>query len=461
MQSELLSFSTFNPTFIPWQYRALNKIHFADYDRGVQEFLLSGAIGSAKTTLAAHYVIRHCLENKRAKVLICRRTLPDLKETLFEAICSQLLNDHNLVEGVHYHIVTTRAHVTFLNGSKIISGYWADKRYKKFRSLELTGAVIEELTENDEQDKEAYLEIKNRIGRRKDVLHKFLISLTNPDSPEHWAYKYFIESPSEDRHVIYSKTEDNPFLPDSYKEQLKRDLDPRMARRMLYGEWLDIASEGIYYAYNQEIHFKKTNYQINKNIPLCLSFDFNIAAGKPMSVLLGQVEKNNDSLFFHCFDEVVIQTARTETVLEEIASRGYFDLGLQVNVYGDATGKALSTNSIHSNYDIIKLFLSNYKAAQSRPIRWVREVPESNPPIRLRHNLCNAYFENVKKENRVFVYEKCNTLNQGLRLTKLKKGAEYTEDDSKHFQHITTAFGYWVVREHKKINLKPLGAISR
>jgi hypothetical protein len=443
-----LSFSSFDPREIDWQWLALKQIEGANYDSGVQEFLLSGAVGSAKTTLASHIAIKHCLKFNHAKLLVGRQTLPDLKETIFESICSQLLNDETIIEGVHYKIVTTRAHIYFKNGSKIISGYWRDKRYKKFRSLDLTGAIIEELTENNEQEMEAYKEIKNRIGRRKTIREKFLISLTNPDSPKHWAYKYFISNPSKDRHVIYSKTADNKFLPESYIEQLKRDLDPKMARRMLYGEWVEIDSEGIYHQYSTSKHMIDKDYIIDRKAPICISFDFNIADGKPYSVLISQFRKFNGKTYFNCFDEVIIYTARTESIMEEIAARGYFDQGLQINVYGDATtGNNRSTSSNRSDYEIIRHFLSNYKDNSGRPISFVFKVPISNPDVRKRHNTVNAYLLNTLGEIRINLYKKCQVLDEGLRLTDFKKGSQAIENDNNRWQHITTALGYMVCRE--------------
>lgn len=466
MSEKELSFSNFDPHEIAWQYEAIKKFNHANYDSGVQEFLMSGAVGSAKTTLASHLAIKHCLKYPNAKLLIGRQTLPDLKETIFESICSQLLNDENLKEGVHYKIVTTRAHIYFKNGSKMISGYWRDKRYKKFRSLDLTGAIIEELTENNDQESEAYREIKKRIGRRKSIREKFIISLTNPDSPKHWAYKYFISQPSVDRHVIYSKTEDNKFLPESYIEQLKRDLDPKMARRMLYGEWVEVDSEGIYYQYKSDIHYIRKDYEIDMRSPICISFDFNIGDGKPYSVLISQYKKTyldskNYKISFNCFDEVVIHTARTESIMEEIASRGYFDLGLKINIYGDATGKARSTSSNRSDYDIIKEFLSKYKDKEGRPLTFVLKVPLSNPEVRKRHNLVNAYLLNSLGEKRITLYTKCETLDEGLRLTDFKKGSQTIENDNNRWQHITTALGYMICREDSDTKYNAMESISR
>ena len=77
------------------------------------------------------------------------------------------------------------------------------------------------------------------------------------------------------------------------------------------------------------------------------------------------------------------------------------------------------------------------------------QVPRSNPPVRTRHNIVNAYCQNDLGQHRLTVYAKCKTLDKGLRLTALKKGGSYIEDDSKPYQHITTALGYGVVYTSK------------
>jgi hypothetical protein len=80
-------------------------------------------------------------------------------------------------------------------------------------------------------------------------------------------------------------------------------------------------------------------------------------------------------------------------------------------------------------------------------------VPPANPAIRLRHNKLNAYCLNALGERRLFLYKGCDTLDEGLRLTKLKAGGQFVEDDSKPYQHCTTALGYAVValaRTHVK-----------
>lgn len=428
----------FDPRDVPWQYQPVLDIRENfDYSLGAHELLFSGSVGSAKSILAAHLGITHCLMYPGARLCLGRKSLKDLKRTIFQKIKEHLRG--SLIEGVHYKIDKTSAGIQLANGSEIISTSWRDKEYEKVRSYELSAVIIEELTENDDDDKRAYDELTQRVERLPHVPENWIISCTNPDSPEHWVYKYFIlDQDNPTKHVYYSLTEQNKFLKPSYIERLKRNLDPKMAQRMLYGQWVEIAKEVVYYQYSREKHFKNSDYQINPHHPIRVSFDFNIGEGKPLSAVFFQYIGDH----FHFFDQVVVEGARTEDVLEEAAGRGLLDHRAHYIVHGDATGRNRDTRSPKSDYDIISKFLANYRTQRGSRIHYSVDVPSRNPGLRARHNLVNAYLENCNGQNRVTVYGKCETLDEGFRLTKLKKGGKYIEDDSKPYQHITTAAGY-------------------
>lgn len=433
------NFCNFNPDIIPYQRKVINYVkNVYDYNLGTLEILLSGAVGSAKSILLAHLAVFHCLENQNARLMVGRRALPDLKETIFKKILEHL--EDVLVEGKDYWINNTTCKIVFRNGSEIISKTWADKNYKKFRSLELSAAIIEELTENKEDDKQAYDEIKMRVGRLTHIHEKFILSATNPDKPGHWVYKYFMENSFPTRRVFYSVTTDNPFLPESYVRQLKEEMDPKLAERMIYGRWIEINEESVYHAYQKEFNFVKTSYSLIPNAPVWVSWDFNIGEGKPLSAVLFQYV--NDT--FHIFDEVVVFGMRTTESCDELADRGILALNHHFILTGDAAGKHKDTRNVRSDYDIIKQFFANYKRPDGRALSFELAVTLSNPAIRTRHNLVNSYCLNATGKRRLFVYEKAKTCDEGLRLTALKKGGSYIEDDSKYFQHITTALGYGI-----------------
>jgi len=174
------SLTSFDPSIIPYQkevIRAVRKEY--DYSLGTHEILLSGSVGSAKSTLLAHIVLTHCLMNSGARFLIGRLSMPALKATLLNKILEHMSDD--LVQGVDYEVNITTATIRFSNGSEIISRSWSDKKYFKVRSLELSGAAIEESSEN--QTDEFYTEIKMRVGRLPYIKENIIIHATNPGSP--------------------------------------------------------------------------------------------------------------------------------------------------------------------------------------------------------------------------------------------------------------------------------------
>jgi len=217
-----------------------------------------------------------------------------------------------------------------------------------------------------------------------------------------------------------------------------------MKERMIDGKWVDVAGEGVYNEYDESLHYIRKEYKINESFPVYLTWDFNTAEGKPMSVCMGQYI--ND--FFHFFDECIIPNSNTRGVLEELEARGFFKkfVGHQrLYIDGDGTGWANDSSAVCSNYDVMKDFISKlpYK------VNFKIVAPRSNPAISRRHNRCNAYLTNFEDQVRVAVYEKCKVLNKGFKSTRLKKGT-MKEDDSNYNQHVTTAATYLIWNRTKK-----------
>jgi hypothetical protein len=423
----------YDPREIEWQFDLIRDIRTRfDYSLGTHECLLSGSVGSGKSLPTAHLIVTHCLLYPGANFGVGRRALPKLKATLLKKIREHLFNT-----GVDYQFNKSSGDIELCNGSLITAFSWADGNFEKFGSYELSGMAIEEASETKEPG--AYEYALSRVGRLPHVPEAIMIAATNPEAPGHWLHKRFIDEPTETRHVYYSRTEQNKFLKPQYIEGLKRNMDPKLARRLLYGEWVEINNERIYYAYESERNFKRdADYQVNPRAPIHLSFDFNIAKGKPLSVIFFQYVHGQ----FHFFDEIVIEGVRTLGAMEEAAARGLFDHPSMYIVNGDAAGKHSDTRSNRSDYDIIKHFLANFKNKQGQALNFKIEVPLANPSIRDRHNLVNAHCLNAAGEVRAYFYKKCKTADEGMRLTALKDNSQYIEDDSKAYQHVTTAIGY-------------------
>ena len=429
MSSSTPSISEFNPLLIPYQYDVIDDLRQGyNYNLGVHEILLSGSVGSAKSLLMAHIGVTHCLFNAGAVCLLGRKAMPQLKDTLLQMILDHIGTD------VTYKYNISRGIVEFSNGSKMICFSWSDKAYKKVRSYALSCALIEELTENP--DLKFYKEIKMRVGRIPHIKENFILCATNPDSPDHPAHKYFIdkEDEIETRHVYYSLTEQNPFLPKTYIENLKDTLSPKEADRMLRGKWVSIHTDVVFYNYDKPRNYINDHYEWNTRLRMDISFDFNIGYGKPMSCMAGQVDQMGT---FHIAKDFIIEGARTEDVCEEIIRSGILDGFRTVNIFGDCNGRNRDTRNTLDDYAIIKKFF------ELRGFLVVIHVPKSNPDLRASENLTNALCFNDKQQVKQKVYKDAHTAHEGLNFTKYKKGAKLIQDDSDYFQHVSTAIRYW------------------
>lgn len=425
-----------NPYDIKWQGELINLVRRDfDYSNGSLEVLLSGAVGSAKSLAMAHLIITHCLFNNKAEVLVGRLAMPHLRQTLLQMILDHLGDD------VGYIVNRSTGVITFENASRIIPISWQDGKFKKVRSYAPTMIAIEELTEN--KTKEAYTELKMRLGRRPDVKESLFIMATNPDSPSHWAYQEIIEKQNDSRKVFYSVTAQNPFLPKSYVENLKENLSHKEYLRMVEGQWLDLVTEVVYSAYSKDLNYKNEAYRFNYSMPVDLMFDFNIGLGKPMSAAIGQYINGH----FHIAKDFIVHGARTGDIVEDICSSGLLDNAPRIRVFGDASGKSRDTRGVKSDYDIIEKVISNFYPV--KPVEMC--IPSANPAVRSRHNLSNALFCNANKRSSVTIYRDASTADQGFRLTKLKKGSNYIEDDSDEFQHVTTAITYYFYQVKEKL----------
>lgn len=433
------SFSEFRPSNIKWQHEAHKFIYGFDYSKGVLEVLFSGAVGSAKTSEQIHELVADMLEQPGSKALMVRRTIKDLKRTSWNELLNHLRDIPHLVKSYN----KTDRHIIFINGSEILGDSYDDGDEEKYQSLDLSHLDVEEC---NEMPRNIFDAIKLRVGRA-GVKKNRIQMRCNPDEPDHWLHKYFIQDTGHPcKKVFYSLTEDNPYLPKWYLENLKRDLTPLMARRKLYGEWLSISGEGIYYNYDQTRNFKRDEvYEINPAYPVCLMHDFNIGHGKPMSAAVGQFIEG----VWHIKKTYLLHGFKTRQILEEMQEDGVFEYKTSYLFYGDQTGNHNDSRGNLSDWEIIEDFAANLIQKDGSSIEYSVEVPTSNPPIKRRWKNVNLKFLNSVGFVGLIIYKEAADADEGFRLTKLKKGSGLIEDDSFEKQHVTTAIGYAVDYEQE------------
>lgn len=447
-------FSAFEP--FGYQRGVLDILHNYDYkNKFYPEIMLSGSVGSAKSALLAHIAISHCLRWRKARVGISRMGMPDLKKTLFKEILDSLENDPNFIEGVHYKAKLNTAEIIFANGSHIMPMTFGDRNWGKSKSYLFSLVLIEEGTEFEDEfytiENSGFDLLKGRINRLGHVRENMLIVATNPGEPSHFLYNYFIQGEHDhyNRFVFYSETDKNPYLDPNYIKQLRASYSPLMAERYLRGKWISLTGKGIYHAFSNKNIVKK-DYKIDQNHPIYISFDFNIGVGKPLSAIMYQYIGK----IFHFFAESIIEGAYTYEAVDDFYNRGLINRDNFYIVQGDATGRARDPSSKQTNYSVIEEYLTR------RFIHFEVDVPVSNPPIRTRHSTVNAQCCNDLNQVRTFFYKKVPTAIEGMKLTKLKDGASYVENDSYRGQHVTTAIGYGICSTLDTYSQKRQGTVQ-
>lgn len=134
----------------------------------------------------------------------------------------------------------------------IQAGHSTIAHLDKIRGMTAHGAYVNEATLADE---EVFDEIKSRCsGEGARVLAD-----TNPDHPEHWLLKDYINNP-DPQIISYSfGLDDNTFLSDRYKNNMKNSTPSGMFYdRNIKGLW--VSGDGVVYA-----DFDQNKHKINKN----------------------------------------------------------------------------------------------------------------------------------------------------------------------------------------------------
>lgn len=237
---------------------------FVESDKKIA--IISGAIGAGKTYPGCVKAFLATQRAPGARVALVRKQLSDLKSSTLNTLLKgdretppvippSYVVSHNKSE----HKITVRTpgeETSEIIYSGLDKGK-ADRYPKKLGSTEFTDIFIDELEELDQDDFDYLLGRLRRPKLTQDGkrLQKQIFAATNPGGPAHWAYRRFINPEERPDHadVFFAKTEDNPFLDDSYLETLKATYTGVMRDRLLKGKW--VAAEGqVFRNFDRAVH---------------------------------------------------------------------------------------------------------------------------------------------------------------------------------------------------------------
>jgi hypothetical protein len=192
-----------------------------------------------------------------------------------------------------------------------------------------------------------------------------------------YIYSEYIEKSRDDVEIIRSASQDNIFLPQSFFDDLKANYSDKFYKQEVLGEIINFAVGQVITSFNTEKHI--TTDKIEGDI--FLGCDFNLL---PMSWVYGKFTKHR----VHTYGELHLpDVTRTNEAFELFVSRFPEVKNRTLYLYGDSSGRARSTKSNQSDYDIIITEARKYN------IKVINKALTSNPSHTDRINTYNNALE--------------------------------------------------------------------
>jgi hypothetical protein len=202
-----------------------------------------GARGGGKSWAVRVKAILLCLKHSGIKVMIIRKTYPELQENHIIPIC-QLLNCYapNKADRIATYN-DAKKHITFPNGSRILFRYCDnEKDAERFQGTEVDVLFIDEATHQSEEK----MKKLTACVRGVNGFPKRIFCTCNPGSEGHaWVKRLFIDRAfkdnerPEDYEFIQSRVTDNLALMEADPDYIKQleALPPKLREAWLDGNW--------------------------------------------------------------------------------------------------------------------------------------------------------------------------------------------------------------------------------
>jgi hypothetical protein len=226
-----------------------------------------------------------------------------------------------------------------------------------------------------------------------------------------------------DRKIIKGRTRDNPFLPKDFIKNLMATYPEALIKAYLDGEFVNLESNPVYYAFNREDNnTKRTIDDFHPDAMLHVGQDFNIGH---CASIVHIVEDGK----VYAVDEI-IDALNTEQVIKIIQERYP---KRSVIIYPDAAGNQSKTSASMSDIALLSSPSTGFKVLYNK----------ANPRIKDRVMAMNAMFKNAKGERRYFINtKKCKRYTECLEQQVYDKSG--MPDKSNNIDHPLDAGGYFI-----------------
>ena len=191
--------------------------------------LLYGSVRSGKTWISLlKWAIWVGQQAQDKQFLMVGKTITTLKRNCL-VLLEELIGD-NITYSISQKKAVIFGRTVWLEGAN------DERSESKIRGMTLMGVYIDELTQIPQ---DFYLMALSRLSEKGAVF----FATTNPDHPKHYVKTEIIDNDLLDKQVIKFLIDDNIFLDETYKENLKKEYSGVFYQRFILGEF--VRAEGI------------------------------------------------------------------------------------------------------------------------------------------------------------------------------------------------------------------------
>lgn len=357
-----------------------------------------GGIGTGKSFALAHKILNHIIEFPKSNILLVANTYQQLATATIPALTG-LLND--LAIAFKSSLGGAKKYIRVNNVFVLL---YSLEHSENIRGIEVGLICGDEIAYSK---REAFDVIMGRLRCKFGSLQARFASSPNGFN---WVYDLIN---SKNASIVNAKTKDNPHLPKEYYTNLVNlygGENTPLAKQELGGEFVNLTSGSVYYAFKREQHVTKLEF--NPLLPVYVGLDFNI---DKMTFTYIQDDKG----ILKVIREVTLTDTNSNTFDAAIKIKTDLEK-FNIKIVPDSTGKSRKTSAESGKTDI--QILKDFS---------LQVLETTNPRIKDRHNTVNNLFIKSK----LLIDESCVNLIKELETTK-------HEDEEGKVSHLAVGMGY-------------------
>ena len=281
--------------------------------------LLYGSVRSGKTYISLlKWAIWRGQQAQDKQFLMVGKTITTLKRNCL-VLLEELIGD-NITYSISQKKAVIFGRTVWLEGAN------DERSESKIRGMTLMGVYVDELTQIPQ---DFYLMALSRLSEKGAVF----LATTNPDHPKHYVKTEIIDNDKLDKQVIKFLLDDNIFLDETYKENLKKEYTGVYYSRFINGDF--VRAEGVVF---RDFAENVDKYIIDrKDVPKDLrsfSVGFDIGGNLSNYALVASAVDRQNNVYVLKAEEILPQDLRpadVENAAKDFISSIEKEYGIRAN----------------------------------------------------------------------------------------------------------------------------------